>query len=98
MTDRAERLNDAKDDAFGLTRTGGVTWEKQEIGRIEASDDPLRPAFVLTADEHLNQVDKERVTRRVQAWLTMTIETRLKPLIDLSKAPDLTGLARGILF
>ncbi len=96
LTDRAERLNDAKDDAFGLTRTGGVTWEKQEIGRIEASDDPLRPAFVLTADEHLNQVDKERVTRRVQAWLTMTIETRLKPLIDLSKAQDLAGLARGI--
>lgn len=98
LTDRAERLGDAKDDAFELTRTGGVVWEKQEIGRVEASDDPLHPNFVLTADEHLNQTDKERINRRVQGWLAVHIETRLKPLIDLSKAQEITGLARGIAF
>jgi ATP-dependent RNA helicase SUPV3L1/SUV3 len=99
LTDRAERLGDAKDDAFELTRTGGVTWEKQEIGRVEASDDPLHPNFLLTADEHLNQTDKDRVNRRVQGWLTSVIETRLKPLVDLARIhQDLTGLARGIAF
>jgi ATP-dependent RNA helicase SUPV3L1/SUV3 len=95
---RAERLNDSKDDAFQLTRTGKVQWEKQEIGILEASDDPLRPTFALTADEHLSQPDRERILRRVQSWLNALIETRLKPLIDLSRSQEVTGLARGIAF
>ena len=95
---RAERLNEAKDDAFQLSRGGKVLWEKQEIGQLDAGDDPLRPIFALTADEHLSQPDRERIVRRVQSWLSALIETRLKPLIDLSRSQEVTGLARGIAF
>jgi ATP-dependent RNA helicase SUPV3L1/SUV3 len=95
---RAERLNDSKDDAFQLTRTGKVLWEKQEIGQLEAGEDPLKPTFSLTADEHLSQPDKERILKRVQGWLNALIENRLKPLIDLSRSQEVTGLARGIAF
>lgn len=95
---RAERLNDSKDDAFQLTRNGRVLWEKQEIGQLEAAEDPLRPTFTLTADEHLSQPDRDRILKRVQGWLNALIEVRLKPLIDLSRSQELTGLARGIAF
>ncbi len=98
LNDRADRLCEAKDDAFTLARNGAVSWEKQEIGRIEAGAEPLRPSFALIADEHLAQTDKDRVVKRVETWLHGLIELRLKPLIDLSKAPDLAGLARGIGF
>jgi ATP-dependent RNA helicase SUPV3L1/SUV3 len=53
---------------------------------------------VLTADEHLSPPDRERIVRRVQAWLNAHIETRLKPLIELARAQDLAGLARGIAY
>ncbi len=95
---RAERLGDSKDDAFQLSRTGKVLWEKQEIGMLEAGEDALKPVFALTADEHLSQPDRERILRRVQGWLNALIETRLKPLIDLSRSQELTGLARGMAF
>jgi ATP-dependent RNA helicase SUPV3L1/SUV3 len=95
---RAERLGSSKDDAFQLARTGKVLWEKQEIGILEAGDDPLRPVFVLTADEHLSPPDRERILKRVQGWVNTLIETRLKPLIDLARAQEITGLARGIAF
>ncbi|HEY7646090.1 MAG TPA: helicase, partial [Hyphomicrobiales bacterium] len=98
LTNRAGRLVDAKDEKFKLERSGAVTWEGQEIGRLEASEDPLRPAFALIADEHLHASDKERIASRVNDWLGRLVELRLKPLIELSKAPDLTGLARGIAF
>ena len=98
LTNRAGRLVDAKDEKFKLERNGAVTWEGQEIGRLEASEDPLRPAFALIADEHLHASDKERIAARVTDWLGRLVELRLKPLIELSKAPDLTGLARGIAF
>jgi ATP-dependent RNA helicase SUPV3L1/SUV3 len=95
---RAERLGDAKDDAFQLSRMGKILWEKQEIGILEAGDDPLRPLFALTADEHLSQPDRDRILKRVQGWLNNIIETRLKPLIDLSRSQEIAGLARGIAF
>jgi ATP-dependent RNA helicase SUPV3L1/SUV3 len=98
LTDRAGRLCDAKDNAFKLERTGTVTWEGHEIGRLEAGDDHLRPSFALIADEHLAAPDRERIVKRVEAWLAGLIEFRLKPLVELSRAQDVTGLARGIAF
>jgi ATP-dependent RNA helicase SUPV3L1/SUV3 len=98
LADRAGRLADAKDEAFKLDRKGAVSWGGQEIGRLEASEDRLRPSFALTADEHLAAVDRERIVKRVEAWLGAMIETRLKPLLDLSRAQEVTGLAKGIAF
>ncbi len=98
LTDRAGRLCDGKDETFRLERSGSVTWEGHEIGRLEASEDPLRPSFSLVADEHLAAQDRERIAKRIESWLALLVETRLKPLVDLSKAQDLNGLARGIAF
>jgi ATP-dependent RNA helicase SUPV3L1/SUV3 len=98
LTERAGRLCDAKDDVFKLERKGAVTWGGQEIGRLEASDDHLRPNFVLMADEHLATPDRDRIVKRVESWLSAVIDARLKPLVDLSKAQDVTGLAKGIAF
>jgi ATP-dependent RNA helicase SUPV3L1/SUV3 len=98
LTDRAGRLCDGKNEAFKLERNGAVTWEGHEIGRLEAGEDHLRPSFALMADEHLALPDKERIAKRVEGWLSGLIETRLKPLVELSKAQEVTGLAKGIAF
>ena len=98
LSDRAGRLCDAKDEAFKLERHGAISWAGHEIGRLEAGEDRLRPTFALVADEHLHASDKERIVKRIEEWLARTIETRLKPLVDLSRAADLAGLARGIAF
>jgi ATP-dependent RNA helicase SUPV3L1/SUV3 len=98
LTQRAQRLAEAKDDVFSLSRTGQILWQGQEIGRLEAGDDPLSPGFVVFTDEHLASPDKERVVKRLEAWLHQHIETRLKALLDVSRAEDITGLARGVAF
>lgn len=95
---RADRLGAAPDTAFTLTREGAVIWEHQEIGRLTASDDPLKPNFTLYSDEHLAAIDKDNITKRIETWLGHNIEVRLKPLVEISKAEDITGLARGIAF
>src|SRR5690606_25141883 len=69
-----------------------------EIGRVIAGDDPLKPAFTLHSDEHLAAADKENITRRAENWLAPFIEVRLKPLIEIGRAEDVSGLARGIAF
>jgi ATP-dependent RNA helicase SUPV3L1/SUV3 len=95
---RSDRLAAAPDTAFTLTREGQVIWENQEIGRLAAGEDPLKPNFTLFSDEHLAAIDKENITRRIETWLAHHVEVRLKPLVEIAKAEDITGLARGIAF
>ena len=95
---RVRRVVSAKDEAFKLTRQGRIQWKDEEIARLEGSDDPLKPAIVLLADDHLGAADREKVEARVERWLGETIAERLKPLVDIAKADDISGLGRGIAF
>ena len=95
---RARRVGAAKADAFKLTRSGRVLWRDEEIARLEPSDNPLRPNVLLLADEHLSGPDKDRVQARLDAWIGEIAADKLKPLVELAKAEDITGLGRGIAF
>ncbi|MFO1172412.1 MAG: helicase-related protein [Hyphomicrobiaceae bacterium] len=98
MAMRTRRVASAKSDAFSLARNARVIWRGEEIARLEKSDDPLRPTLVLIADESLQPGDRERVQQRLDTWLDEHLNEKLKPLIELSKAEDVAGLARGIAF
>ncbi len=95
---RARRVASARTDAFKLTRNGRVLWRDEEVARLEPGEDPLKPQVVLLADDNLTGPDKERVQSRLDAWIGEIINERLKPLIELSSAEDLSGMARGIAF
>ncbi len=95
---RARRVASVKADALKLNRKGEISWRGDVIATLSAGDDPLKPLVTLLADEQLSAGDKERVLERLNTWTTETIGERLKPLVDLAKAEDVTGLARGIAF
>jgi ATP-dependent RNA helicase SUPV3L1/SUV3 len=95
---RSRRVVAAKSDAFKLTRQGVITWRDEEIARLDKSDDPLKPTVVVLCDEHLTGPDKERIQERLNTWIAEIIAERLKPLVEISKAEDVVGLARGIAF
>jgi ATP-dependent RNA helicase SUPV3L1/SUV3 len=95
---RARRVVAAKGDALKLTRRGQIMWRDNEIGRLQSSDDPLKPTVVVTADEHLSGPDKEKVQERLVAWLAELVGERLKPLVEIAAGQDISGLARGIAF
>jgi len=98
MSMRARRVAAAKPDAFKLSRTARILWRDEEIGRLDPGENPLQPQVVLLADEHLSGPDREKVQERLQTWIAELIADRLKPLAELGKAEDVTGLARGIAF
>ncbi len=95
---RVRRVTAAQNDAFKLTRNGRIMWRDDEIARLEAADDPLQPSLSLLTDEHIAEADKEKVLQRLQTWIKELIADKLKPLVELSNASDLQGLARGIAF
>jgi ATP-dependent RNA helicase SUPV3L1/SUV3 len=95
---RARRVSAAKSDAFKLSLTGQVLWHNEEIARLEATDDPLKPQLNLLVDEHISAPDKEKVQARLDQWLAEIIGERLRPLVEIGNAEDIAGLARGIAF
>ncbi|MEO0730511.1 MAG: hypothetical protein AAFY64_09035, partial [Pseudomonadota bacterium] len=66
------------------------------IGRLVAGDDVLKPRVELISDEHLQASDAEKVQARLDRYVSELVAERLKPLVELSKAEDVNGLARGI--
>jgi ATP-dependent RNA helicase SUPV3L1/SUV3 len=95
---RVRRVVAAQPDAFQLTQRGVILWKGQEIAQLEPSDDPLKPSVTVLADEHLSAPDREKVQARLDTWLTQAIAEKLKPLVEIGKAEDISGLARGIAF
>jgi ATP-dependent RNA helicase SUPV3L1/SUV3 len=95
---RTRRVAAAQPDAFKLTKRGRIVWKDDEIAQIEGTDDPLKPSVTILADEHLSAPDREKVQTRLEVWVAKTIAEKLKPLVEVAKAEDVAGLARGIAF
>ncbi|MDA7947924.1 MAG: helicase [Hyphomicrobiaceae bacterium] len=98
LSERAARLSSAEPDALELTRTGEITWEGAAVARLEAGDSKLNPSISLLADEHLSATDRTRIEAKLSQWLSALISERLEPLVQLNKAEDVSGLARGVAF
>ena len=95
---RAERLSNAPDDQFVLASDGVVRWMGDAVARLTAADNLLEPRLRILSDEHLNGAPRETVQIRLDLWLKTHITKLLGPLFELSKAEDITGIARGIAF
>jgi ATP-dependent RNA helicase SUPV3L1/SUV3 len=95
---RARRVAAAQADAFQITRQGHITWKGEEIAQLAAMEDPLKLSVAIIADEHLSAQDREKIQAKLEAWVAQTIAERLKPLVEIGKAEDVSGLARGIAF
>jgi ATP-dependent RNA helicase SUPV3L1/SUV3 len=95
---RVRRVVAAKDDAFRLEMSGNILWRGELIGRLEPGEDPLKPQVVVISDDHLSIADRDRVQQRLSTWITAVIADKLKPLVELSTAEDITGLTRGIAY
>jgi ATP-dependent RNA helicase SUPV3L1/SUV3 len=95
---RASAVAAANDDAILLKPNGHIAWRESEIARLERGDGPLKPKIQVLADEHLGRTEREQILRRIEGWLSAQLNTRLGPLVALSEASDLSGLARGLAF
>src|SRR6185437_326126 len=95
---RAEKLAAAPDDQFVLASDGTLRWTGDAVAKLAAADDALHPRLRIIADERLSGASREKVQARIDLWLKTHIEKLLGPLFELSKAEDITGVARGIAF
>jgi len=98
LGNRADALAAAPDEAIAFKANGRIVWSGSEIARLERGETALKPRIQLFADEHLGASERERVVQRLEAWLASELSAKLKPLMALSEASDLSGFARGLAY
>ena len=93
---RLKRLEEEEDEAFALAGRD-LLWRGQRLARLRAGDWVLAPRVEPLGSEFLSGPDRERLRRRLSAWLERHLRQHLEPLFSLEEAA-LVGLSRGLAF
>lgn len=97
MHRRLIHFEDQPDDAFAFDEHGRVVWDQAPVARIEAGAHVLTPRIEPLASDLLEPADRERIQRRLGAWLESRLDRHLGPLRALVAA-SLAGPARGLAY
>ena len=94
---RVDALCGAPDSAFSNDDSGGLVWSRAVVGRLAKGADIVSPAVTVLASDYLSADQRERIRRRLLAWVTAQITESLERLMTLRTA-ELSGVARGIAY
>ncbi|MFO1155003.1 MAG: helicase-related protein [Rhodospirillales bacterium] len=97
MADRVARFEAEDADAFSLGDDAGLFWRGFLVARLVPGPEVLRPGIEPVATDLVGAALKERIRRRLAAWLAAHIEERLAPLFRARRAA-VTGACRGLVF
>ncbi len=94
---RVKALEADEDKAFALDESGNLSWHGTAIARLAAGSTHLAPRIVPLASEFLDGAQRERIRKRLAAWLEGHLRARLRPLTRLADA-ELAGAAKGLAY
>ncbi len=92
---RARMLAADADEAFAIGAAGELYWRGEQVGRMTAGEALLSPKAEALGGDFIDGDVRDRVRRRLQAFLRGEIERRLMPLFALRDQP-LGGAGRGL--
>ncbi len=97
MPRRVAALEAAEPAAFGFDAEGKLAWDGAPVGRLRPGPGLLRPFVEVLDSEFLDGAQRERVRRRLQAWLDGLIRAELAPLFVAAAAAQAEPGLRGLL-
>jgi ATP-dependent RNA helicase SUPV3L1/SUV3 len=97
MGQRVRRLVADADDHFAIDAAAMLRWRDGLVGRLTAGTTLLAPRAEPLVADFLEAAAREKVRRRLQAFLDGEIERRLAPLFA-ARDLQLAGAGRGLVF
>ncbi|MDJ0949292.1 MAG: helicase-related protein [Alphaproteobacteria bacterium] len=94
---RVRRFERDPDDAFALLETGRIGWHGDPVARLRPGASPLKPLVEPLRSDLLEAGLRERVRRRLTAWLDAHSARTLARLHAAAEA-DPGAAGRGILY
>ena len=94
---RVRCLEDEPDQAFSVTPDARLLWRDQPVARLTPGTEALKPRVEPDACDHLEADLRDRVRRRLEAWVGARVAGTLAPLVEARDAP-FKGAARGLVY
>jgi len=97
MPERVHAFTEDADATLALGAEGQLLWRGAAVGRLVAGDAPSSPRVEPLPSDLLDPALRERVRRRLAAWVEGALRERLAGL-ESGDGDGLSGPARGLLF
>jgi ATP-dependent RNA helicase SUPV3L1/SUV3 len=97
VRERVQTLEAEADGAFALGPRAELLWKGAAVARLAAGESALVPLVDVLASELLDPPLRERVRRRLAAWLDAHLRRALAPLVALRERSP-AGAVRGLAF
>jgi ATP-dependent RNA helicase SUPV3L1/SUV3 len=97
VRERVLALEHDDDAAFALGPGAELLWRGAAVATLAAGESALAPRVDVLGSDLLDTALKERVRRRLAAWLEAHLRGALGPLVALGESAA-TGAARGLAF
>ena len=97
VRERVEALEREDDASLALGPGAEVLWRGAAVARLVAGEGALQPQVDVLASDLLDPPLRERVRRRLAAWLDSHLRAALLPLFALRDGAP-AGLVRGLAF
>ncbi len=95
--ERMRALETEPDSAFALGPGAELLWRGVAVARLVAGESALSPQVEALASDLLESPLRERLRRRLTAWVDAHLRETLAPLFSLQRG-SLAGAARGLAF
>lgn len=89
---------EAPDEAFALRVEGRLLWRGFEVARLDPGESALQPRVHVLPSDLLDPPRRERLRRRLAAWVDARVGAVLGPLAALARAEAATSAARAVQF
>ena len=94
---RVRALEQAAADAFAFGPGGEILWQGAAVARLQPGPTPYAPQVAVIPSELLEGGEKERIRRRLAAWVKSTVQRVFAPLFAAHEAAP-RGPMRGLVF
>lgn len=95
---RAARMYKAPNSEFDFSPEGVLTWNGDAVGKLAAGHDIFSPKVAPHVSDEAGDDVREKVERRLAAYVEQTVLATCGPLLALRSDEELAGVGRGFAY
>lgn len=95
---RAARMYKAPNSEFDFSPEGVLTWNGDAVGKLSVGHDIFSPKVAALVSDEAGDDVREKVERRLSAYVEQTVLATCGPLLALRSDEELAGLGRGFAY
>ena len=95
---KSQKLYNSSDEEFSFCDSGQIWWRGAAVGKLTAGVDVLSPQVIPLVDSEAGIDITKNIKRRLDHFVTRTIEKQFEPLLNMRTDEALVGIAKGVAF